>query len=457
MPHRPEPVSAELQPSNVRHSLDDDETKKPHVYEDIPGDPFGEEVEGQMRYKTLSWWQCGMLMIAETVSLGILSLPAAVAAMGIVPAIIALLGLGGMATYTGYVIGQFRWRYPHVHSMADAGEVLWGAFGRELLGAGLILLLIFVMGSHLLTFAVAMNTITNHATCTVAFSIVGFAISLLCTLPRTLRGMTLMAPMPGFISILSAVFVVMIDLGIIRRGHYQTIVVHHTDLNHGFLAITNMVFSFAAHAAFFGFMSELKDPKDYSKAVFLLQGVDTSLYIFVAILIYYFAGPDVVSPALGSASPVVRKVAYGVALPTIIISGVVNGHIACKYIYIRLFRGTERVHATDWVSYALWGLIALVLWVLAWVIAEAIPSFSNILSLVASLFATWFTYGLPGIFWLYLNWGQWFRSLRKFALTIVNGFMFCVGAIICGLGLYVSGKAIHETPAGASFSCASSS
>ncbi|RAK71276.1 amino acid transporter [Aspergillus fijiensis CBS 313.89] len=455
MSHRDESVRSDLQLESARQSMEEDVSKKPNLQNDNPEDPFGEEVEGQMQYKTLSWWQCGMLMIAETVSLGILSLPAAVAALGIVPSVIALLGLGGMATYTGYVIGQFRWRYPHVHSMADAGEVLWGPFGRELLGGGLILLLIFVMGSHLLTFSVAMNTMTEHATCSIAFSIVGFVISLLCTLPRTMRGMTLMAII-CFISILSAIFVVTIDLGIINQDHYHATAVHRTDLNKGFLAITNMVFAFAAHAAFFSFISELQQPKDYPKALYLLQTIDTTLYILVAVLIYYFAGPGVVSPALGSASPVVRKVAYGVALPTIIISGVVNGHIACKYIYIRLFRGTDRVHATDWRSYALWAGIALGVWALAWVIAEAIPSFSNILSLVASLFATWFTYGLPGIFWLYLNRGLWFSSPGRFALTVVNVFMFCAGAIICGLGLYVSGKAIHETPAQASFSCASS-
>lgn len=64
-------------------------------------------------------------------------------------------------------------------------------------------------------------------------------------------------------------------------------------------------------------MSELKDPKDYPKSLFLLQGIDVILYIVTAVVIYYYAGQDVTSPALGSASPVVRKVAYGIALPTV--------------------------------------------------------------------------------------------------------------------------------------------
>lgn len=109
-------------------------------------------------------------MIAETISLGILSLPSVLAKVGLVPGIILLIGLGLLATYTGYVLGQFKLAYPHVHNMADAGEVLLspiglGAAGREIGGAAQTIFLVFVMGSHILTFTIAMNAITGHATC----------------------------------------------------------------------------------------------------------------------------------------------------------------------------------------------------------------------------------------------------------------------------------------------------
>jgi hypothetical protein len=69
--------------------------------------------------------------------------------------------------------------------------------------------------------------------------------------------------------------------------------------------------------AFFGFIAELKDPYEYPKSLLLLQGTDVTLYTVTAVVIYCFAGQDVTSPALGSASPVVAKVAYGIALPTV--------------------------------------------------------------------------------------------------------------------------------------------
>lgn len=84
-------------------------------------DPFGDESNAEVKYRTLAWWQAGITMIAETISLGILSLPSVLATVGIVGGLITLIGLGLIATYTGYVLGQFKLAYPHVHNMADAG------------------------------------------------------------------------------------------------------------------------------------------------------------------------------------------------------------------------------------------------------------------------------------------------------------------------------------------------
>lgn len=73
----------------------------------------------------------------------------------------------------------------------------------------------------------------------------------------------------------------------------------------------------ASHNAFFNVIAELKDPKDFPKALTLLQTIDISLYLVAGVVIYYFAGEDVKSPALGSVNPLVSKVAYGIALPTV--------------------------------------------------------------------------------------------------------------------------------------------
>ncbi|KAJ5865391.1 uncharacterized protein N7529_007307 [Penicillium soppii] len=417
-------------------------------------DAFGDEEGAEVKYKTMKWWQTGMFMIAESVSLGVLSLPKTLAELGLAPALVLIIGLGILATYTGYTIHQFRARYPHIQNLADAGEVLFGAFGRELFGLGQLLFSIFIMGSHILTFSVMMNTVTEHGTCTMVFTTVGFLICFVCSLPRTMKNMTYISCM-SFCSILTAVIITMVAVGVQNQGGVDLKATIDTDLFRAFSAVTNIVFAYCAHVAFFGLLAEMEEPRDFPKALIMLQTFEIVFYTVAAVVIYYYVGQEVTSPALGSAGPVLKKVAYGIAIPTIIGAGVVNGHIGLKYIYVRMFRGTDRMQKRDAVAIGSWVGIALTCWVIAWIIADAIPVFSDLLSLISSLFASWFSYGLGGVYWLHINKGKWFSSPRKIALTILNFLIILIGACMCGLGLYVSGKAIHDDASNNSFSCAS--
>ncbi|KAJ5713746.1 Amino acid transporter transmembrane [Penicillium malachiteum] len=415
-------------------------------------DAFGNEEYAEIKYKTLKWWQCGLLMICESVSLGVLSLPNAVATLGMVPGVILIVGLGLLATYTGYNIGLMRERYPHIQNLGDAGEILLGPFGRELFGAGQFLFCIFVMGSHILTFRVMMNTITDHGTCSIVFALVGMLISLVLSIPRTMKGMTWIS-FASFISIFSAVMITMISVGV--EDHPGRIIqaTTETTLYTAFQAVSNIVFAYCAHVAFFGLISEMESPQDFKKSLFMLQGFEISLYLTAAVVIYYYVGSDVQSPALSAAGPLMKKVAYGIAIPTIVGAGVVNGHIGLKYIYFRLCAKSDLIHQRSFKSIAIWIGLGVTCWVVAWIIAEAIPVFSDLNSLISALFASWFSYGLSGIYWLHLNKGQWTSSPRKIALTILNVGIAIFGLALCVLGLYASGTAIHDDSSSASFSC----
>ncbi|KAI4152247.1 MAG: hypothetical protein LQ340_003040 [Diploschistes diacapsis] len=449
-------------------------------------------------------------MIAETISLGILSLPSVLAAIGIVPyaplilaspsptppfcptltsrsGLILIIGLGLVATYTGYVIGQFKLAHPFIHNMADAGFVLLGRPGREIFGAAQLLLLVFIMGSHILTFEIMLNTLSSHGTCTIIFGIVGLVVCYLCTLPRKLGDVSHLA-IASFISIIAAVVVTMAAVGTEKPGGGHIDATMQASLADAFLPVTNIVFAYAGHVAFFSFISELKRPEEYYKSLFLLQGVDTAMYLLVAGVIYAYAGENVTSPALGSSAPLFQKIAYGLAIPTIVVAGVINGHVAAKYIYVRMYRGTDMMSKKTFKSYGTWALISLLLWIVAWIIAEAIPVFNDLLGLISSLFSSWFTYGLSGLFWLHLHRGRWFESPGRIAMTVLNSVVVLIGTLIvsidpflaswhwhrlalileCGfvltaqqmaLGLYASGLGIQADSAsgGGSFSCADNS
>ncbi|PKY08609.1 putative amino acid transporter [Aspergillus campestris IBT 28561] len=416
-------------------------------------EPFGNEDSAEVKYRTMKWWHCGMLMIAENVSIGILSLPSAVATLGMGPAAVMIVFISALSWYTGYVIGQFKLRHPEIHSMGDAGELLMGRFGRELLGLGQLLLLIFLMASNILMFSILMNVLTDHGTCSLVFGVVGLVICFLGALPRTMDKVYWMS-CASFASIFVATIITMVAMGVESKGPIRLESTTDVSFRDGFLAVTNIIFAYLAHVAYFGFMSETEDPRTFPKSLAMLQIVDTVLYLISALIIYRFAGPDVESPAILSLHPLMGKIAWGIAIPTATLSGVVLGHVACKYIYVRIFRGSDMMHQRSFLSIGSWVAICLVVWVLSWVVAESIPVFNNLLSLISALFGSWFSFGLPAIFWLHMNRGRYFQTTAKACLTVVNVLILGIACAICGLGLYVSGVAIHEDSSNSSWSCA---
>lgn len=166
----------------------------------------------------------------------------------------------------------------------------------------------------------------------------------------------------------------------------------------GMNAALNIVLAYSGHVTYFGFFSELRNPRDYKKSLILVQTTAITLYVMVAVVIYYYVGPHVESPALSSASPKIAKIAYGVAIPTIIIAGVLNAHVASTAVYRWAWkkRGDPMVYkektARAWIS---WLVIVTTVWVLAWIIAEAIPTFKYLLGLVSALFSGWYSCKWP--------------------------------------------------------------
>jgi len=132
-------------------------------------------------------------MVAENISLGILSLPGVLAKVGLIGGLVSIVCLGIFTTYSGYVLWQFRMRYPQITNYGDVGRVLLGPIGGEIFGVAYVIYCIFCMASHLLTFTIAMNVLTQHATCTIVWGIVGLVIFSVLSVPRTLKNVSFLS------------------------------------------------------------------------------------------------------------------------------------------------------------------------------------------------------------------------------------------------------------------------
>ena len=86
-------------------------------------DVFGPEEHHDIHYKTLSWQLVAVLMIAEIVSNGMLSLPSSLAVVGLVPGLILIVFLGVFALFTSWLLINFKLRHPQgkgsVHNHAE--------------------------------------------------------------------------------------------------------------------------------------------------------------------------------------------------------------------------------------------------------------------------------------------------------------------------------------------------
>lgn len=116
---------------------------------------------GEAKYHRLGWKQLTLMLIVEAIALGSLSIPTAFATLGMVAGILCCVGIGFIAIYTSYVIGQVKLAFPSVHHYGDAGTLMMGRFGYELLSIMFLLHIVFVTGSHCLTGTIALVSITG--------------------------------------------------------------------------------------------------------------------------------------------------------------------------------------------------------------------------------------------------------------------------------------------------------
>lgn len=95
-------------------------------------------------------------------------------------------------------------------------------------------------------------------------------------------------------------------------------------------ALSSLTFAFAGTPASFPTVSEMRDPRHYSRSLMIRQAFVTAIYLAIGYVVYYLCGSYVASPALGSAGANFMKVAYGCALPGLIVTATLYIHVMCS-------------------------------------------------------------------------------------------------------------------------------
>ncbi|KAF5250535.1 hypothetical protein FOXYS1_14872, partial [Fusarium oxysporum] len=177
---------------------------------------FGEITENGPNYRNVGWLGTAALMMKTQIGLGVLGLPTVFHVLGIVPGVILLCIIGGITTWSNYIVGIFKIRHPEIYGIDDVGGLLFGRIGREVLGICFCLFFTFVSGSALLSISIAFNALSDHAVCTAVFVAVAAAIGFAFSSIRTLDRIGSLAWI-GVSCIIVAVFVVTVGVGVQDR------------------------------------------------------------------------------------------------------------------------------------------------------------------------------------------------------------------------------------------------
>ncbi|KAH6695671.1 putative amino acid transporter [Plectosphaerella plurivora] len=400
---------------------------------------FGELTEDGPNYRSMGWIGTVAIMMKLCIGLGVLSIPATFDVFGIVPGTIMLVSVGVLATWSCYVVGCFKLNHPEVYGIDDAGFLMFGRVGREFYAVAFCLCYIFVSGAGILGVSVALNALSVHGTCTAVFvavaAIIAFAVASIQTLGR-LQGLAWF------------VFTLTIAVGVQDRpaaapqdGPWESdfAIAKTPTFARAASAMGTYVFAYAAAPLFFPVIAEMRDPRDYTKALLVCQSGVTITYVVIGCVVYYYCGSYVASPALGSAGVLLKKVCYGIGLPGIILTTVLCLHLPAKYIFVRLLRGTVHLSKNTKTHWIVWLSCTAGSAVVAYIVASAIPIFGNLVSLVGALLITVLAFQTMACMWLYDHWHAENKGSTRWMLMVGwCSFVIAIGTFMTIAGTYGS-------------------
>ena len=375
----------------------------------------------------VGWAGSAVLMFKTQVGLGVLGIPAAFDTLGMIPGVIMILLIAFMTTWAAWMVGQFKIKHPHVYGIDEAGRLIAGTLGREVFFWAFALQFTFIAGSAMIGISTALNAVSVHGTCTAVFVAIAAIIGFSCGSIQTLAKVSWIAWV-GMFCILTAILTLTIAVGVQDRpasapqeGVYESNykLVGSPTFAEAISAVSTIVFAFSCLPAFFACYAEMRDPRKFTRSLCVAQGSVTVVYLCIGVVVYYYCGSYVSSPALGSAGPLLKKVCYGIALPGLIASCMLFIHMPAKAIFMRFMRTSRHLTENTPKHWMVWlGCTAIITGV-AYIVANAIPVFGALLSLVGALLATITCFQPTALMWLYDNSG-WWKSAENFSLPTRN-------------------------------------
>ncbi|KAI0015646.1 amino acid transporter [Xylariomycetidae sp. FL0641] len=422
-----------------------------------------------VNFRNVSWPRATVIFLKLIFATGVLSLPEAMYTLGAAGGALSLLGWTLLNTYTALIQGDFKTRHPECHSLADMGFKVGGVWLKELIGFLYLVAYILCTGTGIVGVSVAFNALSDHAICTVWWAFLSTVIVTAAASVRTLRNIGWLTWV-GFFSIFIAIFIVVVGVTTVDRpaaapqeGPYELgyYVIAYPTFAEGMTATATIFVSSAGTSAFLPVISEMRNPRDYRKALFLCMSLVVAMYLSFSLVVYRWTGQWVANPSLGSAGGTIKKVSYGIGLIGLIVSGCLYQHVAAKYLFVRMLRKTRHLQANTVIHWVTWLGCSIGVGAIGFILAESVAIFNYLISLAGSICFAPMAIMVPGILWLYDFQHYRSGSLWQRSLYVFHWFLVLLGLFVTVGGTYSTILTIKNAYAsgliGSAFSCADNS
>lgn len=189
----------------------------------------------------------------------------------------------------------------------------------------------------------------------------------------------------------------------------------------------------------------------------------TASYLTFSLVVYRWCGQWVASPSLGSAGPLIKKIAYGIGLPGLLVSACLYIHVAAKYLFVRILRDSVHFQRNSVVHWGVWLACTFAISAVGFLLGSGIPIFNYLLALAGSLTFAPLALGLPGYLWVYdhQHWRSSGSSSKQKLAYWLNWLMILLAVFLTIGGTYGVIQEILDAYASgeidSAFSCADNS
>jgi hypothetical protein len=161
-----------------------------------------------------------------------------------------------------------------------------------------------------------------------------------------------------------------------------------------------------------------------------------------------------------------KIIAYAIAIPGMIVGAMILVHVAAKSLFVKLLRGTRHLSENTKTHWFVWLSCTYGVGLVGWLLSEAVPIFSSLVSLIGALGFGPLGICLPAILWFSLEQTQARDGPRKSVLVVwstraAHVLIFLLGLLVTVGGTYANVISINDQfkagSVGSSFQCADNS